>query len=137
MTINDKPQTAEDILKLALGTQAEKLNYWSNDGSPTWKSPLGIIKDIPYMGWKAFPNGCEKNPFFAVRKDAMDYVKDNAQFSSESKPDALGTQADYEADYEADWREAEKAYRENPSAATFADLHAARQALRRTTTQLP
>jgi hypothetical protein len=46
---------------------------------------------------------------------------------------ALGTKADYEAD----WRKAEKAYRENPSAATFADLHAARQALRRTTTQLP
>ena len=62
MTINDKPQTADDILKLALGT----------------------------------------------------------------KPD-----------HGFDWREAEKAYRENPSAATFADLHAARQALRRTTTQLP
>ena len=41
------------------------------------------------------------------------------------------------ADYSADWRKAEKAYRENPSAATFAELHAARQALRRTTTQLP
>ena len=41
---------------------------------------------------------------------------------------ALGTQADYEAD----WRKAEKAYRENPSAATFAELHAARQALRKT-----
>ena len=41
------------------------------------------------------------------------------------------------ADYSADWRAAEKAYRESPSAATFADLHAARQALRRTTTQLP
>ena len=36
------------------------------------------------------------------------------------------------ADYSADWRKAEKAYRENPSAATFADLHAARQALRKT-----
>ena len=46
---------------------------------------------------------------------------------------ALGTKADYSAD----WRKAEKAYRENPSAATFAELHAARQALRRTTTQLP
>lgn len=62
MTINDKPQTAEDLMKLALGTQA---------------------------------------------------------------------------DYEADWREAEKAYRESPSAATFADLHAARQALRLQTTQKP
>lgn len=37
------------------------------------------------------------------------------------------------ADYEAEWREAEKAYRETPSAKTFADLHAARQALRRQT----
>lgn len=37
------------------------------------------------------------------------------------------------ADYEADWREAEKAYRESPSAKTFAELHAARQALRQTT----
>ena len=36
------------------------------------------------------------------------------------------------SDYAADWRKAEKAYRENPSAATFADLHAARQALRKT-----
>ena len=41
------------------------------------------------------------------------------------------------ADYEADWRKAEKAYRENPSAATFAELHAARQALRKKTTQKP
>ena len=57
MTINDKPQTAEDILKLALGTQP---------------------------------------------------------------------------DHSADWRKAEKAYRESPSAATFAELHAARQALRKT-----
>ena len=46
---------------------------------------------------------------------------------------ALGTKPDYEAD----WRESEKAYRESPSAATFAELHAARQALRGTTTQLP
>ena len=46
---------------------------------------------------------------------------------------ALGTKADYEAD----WRKAEKAYRESPSAATFADLHAARQALRLQTTQKP
>ena len=36
------------------------------------------------------------------------------------------------ADYSADWRKAETAYRDNPSAATFADLHAARQALRKT-----
>ena len=41
------------------------------------------------------------------------------------------------ADYSADWRKAEKAYRENPSAATFADLHAARQALRKQTNQKP
>ena len=40
---------------------------------------------------------------------------------------ALGTGPDYESD----WREAEKAYRERPSGMTFADLHAARQALRR------
>ena len=62
MTINDKPQTAEDILKLALAGPA---------------------------------------------------------------------------DYSADWRKAEKAYRENPSAATFAELHAARQALRKQTNQKP
>ena len=36
------------------------------------------------------------------------------------------------ADYSADWRKAEKAYRANPSAATFSELHAARQALRKT-----
>ena len=41
------------------------------------------------------------------------------------------------ADYSADWSKAEKAYRENPSAATFADLHAARQALRKQTNQKP
>ena len=41
------------------------------------------------------------------------------------------------ADYSADWRKAEKAYRENPSAATFAELHAARQALRLQTNQKP
>ena len=41
------------------------------------------------------------------------------------------------ADYSADWRKAEKAYRENPSAATFAELHAARQALRKQTNQKP
>ena len=46
---------------------------------------------------------------------------------------ALGTPADYSAD----WRKAENAYRENPSAATFADLHAARQALRKKTNQKP
>ena len=46
---------------------------------------------------------------------------------------ALGTKSDYEAD----WRAAEKAYRESPSAATFADLHAARQSLRKQTNQKP
>ena len=54
-------------------------------------------------------------------------INDKKQSAEDILKLALGTRADYEAD----WREAEKAYRERPSGMTFADLHAARQALRR------
>ena len=80
MTINDQKLTAAEILALAL---KPKLNYWSNDGSAKWKSRLGTIIEIPHMGFKAMPNGCDFFAFFAVRKDAMDYVKENATFSIE------------------------------------------------------
>ena len=57
----------------------EKPNYWSNDGSVKWTSALGTIIEVPYMGFKAMPNGCEFFAFFARRIDAMEYVKENAK----------------------------------------------------------
>ena len=80
MTINEKPLTAAEILALAL---KPKLNYWSYDGKSTWSSRLGTIKESRNEGYKAMPNGCDFFAFFKVRKDAMDYVKENAKFSIE------------------------------------------------------